>query len=202
VHRNSLTYKNYIISPVEDFSILAGFSCINPDDPDQDLNEFVRQDAEQHYLDKIAVTYILKDKRNPNIVLGFATLQNDAIIIDGKEQIPSIASYEYKTFPAIKIGRFGISIAYQRKNFGTLFLFMLKKLMLKANRTGCRFITVDARRIKKQKIDTRPFYRKNGFSDLPSRGKTSTYCPMYFDLKSIVDAHERGLLFTDSASEQ
>jgi len=61
---------------------------------------------------------------------------------------------------------------------------MLKKLMCDGNRTGCRFITVDAWRNKKNGVDATPFYEKNGFTLLPCRSKTSHYVPMYFDLKT------------------
>ncbi|MCQ2225529.1 MAG: GNAT family N-acetyltransferase, partial [Paludibacteraceae bacterium] len=50
------------------------------------------------------------------------------------------------------------------------------------NKTGCRFLTVDAY------LDAVPFYEKNGFSLLTTEDEDSTYTRlMYFDLDSLVD---------------
>jgi hypothetical protein len=57
----------------------------------------------------------------------------------------------------------------QGNDLGSVFMLMIKKLMLDANRAGCHFITVDARRDKKNKVDTSAFYTKNNFSLLPCR---------------------------------
>jgi hypothetical protein len=50
----------------------------------------------------------------------------------------------YNVFPAVKIARLGVSIYWQRRGAGTTILNITKKLFLTDNRTGCRFITVDA----------------------------------------------------------
>lgn len=183
VSRNSLEYEGFRISPVEDFTIFAGFSCLGPDDTDRDFDEFIQCDAEQHFRDKIAVTYVLCPVENKSLPLGFATLQNDAIRLKDDIVLPGVCdNYSYKSFPAVKIGRFGISIDYQGGRLGSLFLYMIKRLLVTENRTGCRFITVDARRDKKKKVDVSAFYRKNHFERLPTEDKTSQYIPMYFDL--------------------
>ena len=75
----------------------------------------------------------------------------------------------------------------QGSKYGTLLLYLVKKLMCSENRTGCRFITVDARRDKKNKIDVTQFYIKNGFSLLTLRDKTSKTVPLFFDLTSFLD---------------
>lgn len=181
-----MEHDGFRISPVEDFSIFTGFSCLRPEDTDRDLDEFILRDAEQHFLDKIAVTYQLHSLASLDLVrtpLGFATLQNDAIRNPAPEDLPDVcARYGYKSFPAVKIGRFGIHIDFQGNRLGSLFLYMLKTLLTTENRTGCRFITVDARRDKKNKVDVTGFYRKNQFEVLPCEQRTSRYVPMYFDL--------------------
>jgi GNAT superfamily N-acetyltransferase len=184
--RHTKQHEHFKISPVEDFSILAGFSCLSPKDTDRDLDDFAQYDAERHYTDKIAVTYMFEDLHDPEFLLAFATLQNDAIIAKSVD-LPELGDfYTYAAYPAVKIGRFGVRLDYQKRHIGSLFLGMLKDLMLDANRTGCRFITVDARRDKNNNINVAPFYEKNGFHLLPCRGKTSHYIPMYFDLMQLV----------------
>ena len=187
MHRNSHTFKNFRISPVEDFTIFAGFSCLKSEDTDRDLDEFIQQDAERHFRDRIAVTYKLADTSDEEkTAIGFATLQNDAIMtIDGEDLEGIRHEYPYKAYPAVKIGRLGIHIDFQRNHLGSLFLYMINCLLTTCNRTGCRYLTVDARKDKKNKVDVRPFYETNGFSVLPCRPPTSRYTPMYFDLTTF-----------------
>ena len=175
MQRNSLTEGLYTIAPVEDFRIFAGFLCSPPDAADRDLEDFLANDAYRHFIDRIAVTYALVAAEAPQIPLGFATLANDAIVIDRESPLLEVADYPYTSFPAVKIGRFGIVLPLQRHRLGGLFIAMLKKLMCEGNRTGCRFITVDAWRNKKIGVDVTPFYEKHGFAALPCREKTSHY---------------------------
>jgi hypothetical protein len=184
VRRNNLTEGPYTIAPVEDFSIFTGFFCSPPEAKDHDLDDFLATDAYRHFVDRIAVTYALTSTEAPQAPLGFATLANDAIVIDRANPLPEVADYPYTSFPAVKIGRFGIVLPLQKHGLGGLFITMLKTLMCEANRTGCRFITVDARRNRKDGMDVTPFYVKQGFALLPCREKTSHYVPMYFDLLS------------------
>lgn len=192
MQRNSLSLGQFRITPVTDFSIFTGFSCLSPDDADRDLDDFIQNDAERHFIDRIAVTYTLEDVQYPKVPLAFATLQNDAVVIT-PDALLEVSKYSYSAYPAVKIGRFGVHIDYQSRHqkaggqlhLGSLFLYGLKKLLLQANRTGCRFITVDARRDKANGVDVTPFYMKNGFTPLACRTKTSKYIPMYFDLCSL-----------------
>ena len=186
MQRNSLREGHYTIAPVEDFSIFAGFLCSPPDIEDRDLEDFLANDAYRHSVDRIAVTYTLTYTESPQIPLGFATLANDAIVISRENPLPEVADYPYNSFPAVKIGRFGIALTLHRYGLGGIFLEMIKKLMCVDNRTGCRFITVDAWRNKRARVDVTPFYKKYGFTLLPCREKTSLYVPMYFDLMMVV----------------
>ena len=51
------------------------------------------------------------------------------------------------------------------------------------NKTGCRFITLDAKRNLDKGLDSIHFYKKIGFKTLKERQKGTT--PMYLDLKLI-----------------
>ena len=175
MQRNQYKLKNYTLSPVLDFSIFTGFSCCQEDEEDRDLDDFIHNDAERHYKDKMAVTYSLTVTTDEPIpTLAFATLQNDAIKIDNRQ-------YPYKSSPAVKIGRLGVSNKLQGMGFGTLCLDMIKHLMCTHNRTGCKYLTLDAYnqpRILK-------FYERNGFVCLkqPKAGQKQTL--MYFDLSRL-----------------
>jgi len=171
VQRNKLKYNSYELTPVEDFTIFTGFSCLRPEAADRDLDDFIHEDAARHYADKIAITYALVSEIDPQSPIGFVTLQNDAILVPEGTSLPEVSAYKYHAFPAVKIGRLGIRIEMQNKRFGSLLLFMIKLLMTTGNRTGCRFITVDAWRDRKNKIDVRRFYSNNQFNILSLREK-------------------------------
>lgn len=94
---------------------------------------------------------------------------------------------DIKDYPAVKIGRLGVSKLYQHTgdSWGTKILDFIKHWMVSENKTGCRFITVDAY------CSAVPFYLKNGFMFMGSdervryeSGKVATVA-MYYDLKQI-----------------
>ena len=175
--RNRYSNGQYVLNPVTDFSIFTGFTCCGPDDDDRDLDNFIRDDAERHLHDKMAVTYgvFFPEAALSKYPLAFFTLQNDALKIESR-------GYPYKTPPAVKIGRFGVSADFQSQGIGTDIITMIKDLMCSDNRTGCRYITVDAY--------NRPrvlrFYQKNGFAFLKTPNHQRRQELMYFDLLSHV----------------
>lgn len=153
-----------------DFSVFTGLSVFAGD---EDIDDFLLHDARIHYDRKMAVTYVLRMCEDDEI-LAFATLQNDAVKIRGMDEFP------YQSFPAVKIGRLGVAQCYQRKGIGSFLIDMIARFMCHDNRTGCRYITLDAY----NKEETLSFYRKNGFillKEFPDMASRRTL-PMYRDL--------------------
>lgn len=64
-------------------------------------------------------------------------------------------------------------------SIGTFLLNFIKSYFLDDNKTGCRFITVDAY------AAAIPFYVKNEFVALTDEDKDSTTRLLYFDLNDI-----------------
>ena len=152
---------------------------------DSDLNEFLAKDSKKFIENLLAVTYIIEDTEN---TIAFFSLLNDKIsILDTetktqwrklvKDKLPY--GKRYNSYPAMKIGRLGVSILYKKQGWGTDILNYLKDLFVTNNRTGCRFITVDAYR------DSLNFYEKNGFKYLTLSDKNSDTRLMFFDLKQL-----------------
>ncbi len=71
----------------------------------------------------------------------------------------------------------------QGSGLGREILDWLKILFLTENRTGCRFITVDAYNNE----NTIGFYERNDFTLLTESDKDSDTRQMYFDLKPFAD---------------
>jgi hypothetical protein len=154
---------------------------------DSDLNEFLKKDSIPHLTKLLAVTYVLQNKEH---TICFFSLLNDKITVkdakgnEEKAKWRSVFSDKtgknYASHPAMKIGRFGVTNPYRKSGVGTLIIRYIKELFITNNRTGCRFITVDAY------IDSLPFYEKMGFrymTDTDVESKTTRH--MYFDLITL-----------------
>ena len=147
---------------------------------DDDLNDFFFNDSKNHARQLLTVTYALE---SINETVAYFCVLNDSIrktdttksrIKRIFRQIPHPKRYE--SHPAVKIGRFAVSSNYHRQGMGTSLMDYIKGLFIKKNKTGCRFITVDAYRAA---ID---FYKKNGFDFLTTEDESEDRRQMHFDL--------------------
>jgi GNAT superfamily N-acetyltransferase len=91
-----------------------------------------------------------------------------------------------KSYPAVKVGRFGVHREYHRKRIGTEVMDFIKAFFTKRNKTGCRFITVDAYK-NEGAIN---FYSRNGFLFLTPEDEKEDTRLMYFDLMTFVRNHK------------
>ena len=141
---------------------------------DTDLNGFLFDDAKNYSKDLIAVTYLIQEN---DMTIAYFNYLNDKIShtdLDGSIEkfaarvgiilLPKEKSH-YKSYPAVKIGRLAVHIDYQKGGgYGKKIINFTKGLFTNKNKTGCKFITVDAYR------DSLTFYEKMGFKYLSSRG--------------------------------
>ncbi len=169
---------------VSNAHVIKPFDC-----GDTDLNDFLLNNSIDQYKQLLNVTYFIEDNTS-NKTIAFFSLLNDKIgLSESKSKnfwnkqigknIPHVK--RRSSYPAMKIGRLGIDKDYQSKGWGTKILDYLKILFITNNRTGCRFITVDA---YSQSLN---FYQKNGFDFLTDKDKDSDTRLMYFDLSLIIE---------------
>ena len=132
-------------------------------------------------------SYVFYETADPlPIVWGTVDFCNDAL---PKEAIPGNSRRKiphlkrgFEMFPAVKITRLGIQRKQQKCGIGTALLTVIKHFFLEDNRTGCRFITVDAYR------GAVPFYEKNGFTRTLAPEDEDPDAPtisLFFDLSRI-----------------
>lgn len=165
--------SNYPIKP---------FDCGNAD-----LNDFLLSDAKAYANRLLAVTYLLEKEHE---LLAFFSLSNDRISIKEsdkatwrkiKDQFPH--SKHRSDYPAVKIGRLGVTSSHQNEHWGRAIISFVKDTFITNNRTGCAFITVDSLK------EAVPFYQHNGFRLLkPSESENSEKetVPMYYDLTQLI----------------
>jgi hypothetical protein len=173
------------ISP--DVKNIGDFDCGN-----DDLNDFIRNDACDYLRQLLAVTYLAMDSVH---VAAFFSVLNDTLGFDPKNMEPSIRTARnrlvrkipnakrLKTFPAVKLGRLGVSVNIQSKGLGREILDWIKMSFVSNNKTGCRFLIVDAYNNSR----TLEFYKQNEFEFLLPDDANKDTRLMYFDLKPFHD---------------
>ena len=136
---------------------------------DADLDDFFANVASFYDTELLGKTYAWVSIANPQHILGMITLANDSIKLKlisssalNRLQRGVINKKRGINFPAVLIGRLGVSAADRGKGFniGSQILDFVKNWFRSSdNKTGCRFIVVDAYNNDR----TIHFYQKNGF---------------------------------------
>ncbi len=154
---------------------------------DNDLNEYFEKDSRQGCLELIAVTYaVFKGDE----LVAFFSVSNDSLKKEEVGRTPfsrAVRSIpkakQYSTQPAVKIGRLAVAKTQQRLGLGCEIIDFIKGWFTVKNKTGFRFIIVDAYH------KAIPFYEKNGFVLLSlsdkDKNKDKHTKLMYFDLITI-----------------
>ncbi len=156
--RNSFESEGWLLGQICSYDIVNLFDC-----GDDDLNEYFREDAAKHKEQLLSKTYFFTKATGEKFPVALADLCNDSVRREKFKESPELKSFcetkHYLSYPAVKITRLGVHKAFQRQNVGTFVINMIKQLFLMDNRTGCRFLTVDA-----YNRDGIPdFYRRNDF---------------------------------------
>lgn len=140
------------------------FECGN-----SDLDEFFNEDAIHYDTELLGKTYCWIIRNQPDIILATFTLANDSIKTHGmpnniknRIQRSVLNPKRGRTYPAVLIGRLGVNKHYQgtTHHIGTQVMDFIKKWFRSDdNKTGCRFIVVDA----VNDSATLGYYAHNGF---------------------------------------
>lgn len=148
---------------------------------DAELNGFLVDDAKYYLKQKIANTFILEDE---NQIIAYVSLLNDKI---SKQEVTKSTwrkvkknfphEKHFSSYPAIKIGRFAVSLHYKNQGIGSELMSYLKDTLFnKDGYSAFRFLTVDAY------LEAIPFYEKNDFKMLLSEEENDYTHTMYFDM--------------------
>lgn len=156
------------------------FKCV-----EEDLNNFLYDDAKHFHNELMAVTYLLEN-REEGLTVAYFSLLADKISFNPDEKsgwnrlnrnIPN--SKRRRNYPAVKIGRLAVNEKFTGFGIGTFVLDSIKFTFSNVRRIGCRFITVDA-------LSTAtPFYQRNGFRFFTDLDKDDETRLMFYDLKNF-----------------
>lgn len=138
------------------------FTCGN-----EDLDDFFQTDSIAYAEDLFGKTYCFRMKENVKELLCAFTVSNASIFTmllpnARKKRVAKNVSYVKRDliYPAVLIGRLGISTKYQKHHIGTELMNFIKSWFVdSSNKTGCRYLIVDA---YNSEIPL-AFYKKNGF---------------------------------------
>ncbi len=149
----------------DDFS---SFDC-----EDEDLNEFIKEDAKRYHETHFARTYVYRINAKP---IAFSSLCIDSVKSRSYE---IIESQKRKIIPALKLARLAVDKEYKGQKIGQALLYHSIYHAFEINRdhAACRLLIVDS------KPGIEGYYTQYGFTELPSGKKD--YKTLYLDLMTI-----------------
>ena len=157
---------------------------------DADLNDFLLKESVLYRQALLAVSYVMESKQDSSDVSAYFSLANDKVSLndfENKTEFNRFRKHRFvnekrlKSYPAVKICRLGVDLSMKGQYVGTFLLNFIKSYFVINNKTGCRFLTVDAY------ADAIPFYFKNGFVPLNDEDVDADTRLLYFDLATIAD---------------
>lgn len=183
--QDQIDFKHLNIRKLREDDAIMDFDC-----GDNDLNEFIHSEASDYRKSLLAVSYVVVEKNHPNKILGFCSVANDKVALGDfadktefnrfrkKSGFPQ--SKRLKSYPAIKLCRLGVDVKYRNQHLGSFILDFIRGFFTDDNKSGCRFMTVDAY------TEAIPFYEKNGFSKLGKANEGDPHTRLLFcDLNEV-----------------
>ena len=160
------------------------FTCGDPD-----LDDFICNRASEFQKHLLSVSYACADA-DTGKMLAYCSLANDKVAMGDfkdktefnrfrkKQGFPN--EKRLKSYPAVKLCRLGVDESAKGNQIGTTVLNYIKAMFVFDNKTGCRFLTVDAY------LNAVPFYEKNGFRFMNAEDDDPHTRLMYYDLMNLV----------------
>lgn len=189
---------NCIFSELTDDKITASkdFYCGNAD-----LDEFFHEDVTRFRYNLMGKSYCFVFEDDPQTIVSAFTVSNDSIRVydlprSRRDFMKHLTHKHLRRYPGVLVGRLAVNKDFSHKGIGSEVLQFIKQWFISPdNKTGCRFVVVDA----VNEPDVLRFYQKNGFTFLFSteeqefiytggkKGEPVNLCTrlMYFDLMDL-----------------
>ena len=173
----------YEVRKLEPEERVKSFNC-----GDADLNDFILNQSDLYRKALLAVTYIFEHKESKNVI-GYFSLANDRVSLtdfNDKTEFNRFRRNRFvnekriRSYPAVKICRLGVDEDFHGNGIGSILLDFIKSYFLVDNKTGCRFITVDAYSAALS------FYENNDFQYLRKEESDNITRLLYYDINDMV----------------
>lgn len=178
-------YASYVVRKLGSDERIISFNC-----GDDDLNDFICNESHLYRDEMLSVSYVMEsaDDFSHEGVVAYFSLANDKVSVGDFENKTEFNRFRrrfknekrIKGYPAVKICRLGVSVDAKGCGIGSSLLNFIKSYFVEDNKTGCRFLTVDAYAAAVS------FYEANGFVPLNDDDKDAATRLLYYDLKSSV----------------
>ena len=175
--------ENFQIRKLKPEEQIDHFDC-----GDEDLNDYILNDAVYYRQAMLSVTYIIEEKVTKEVA-AYYSLAADSISLSSfptKTEFNRFRKHRFvnekriKSYPAVKLCRLGTSLSMRGKGIGAFIVDYVKYSLVHDMQWGCRFLTVDAY------TTALGFYLTNGFEYLSEEEKDAERPLLYFDLNEIV----------------
>jgi GNAT superfamily N-acetyltransferase len=141
------------------------FDCGHPD-----LNDFFSNDCIAYSKELLGKSYCFRLDSDLSVIACAFTVSNDSIKVNSlpnsrkKKLVKSIPRpKQFRSYPAVLIGRLGVNQNYKGVGIGRELMNFIKSWFIDSNnKTGCRFIVVDA---YNEKTPIK-YYKQNDFEFL------------------------------------
>lgn len=183
-----ITFKEF--QEEYEWNILKQDDCVKTFDyGDEDLNNFIINEATEFSKALLAVTYVVKEKSPKEKIIAYFSLAADKLAVSDFNSNSEYNRFRkrrfvyekrIKSYPAVKLCRLGVDTTARKKGLGSIILASITYSLTHGNKFGCRFLTVDAYNTAV------PFYEKNGFLPLTSKDENAITRMLYLDLGTIM----------------
>jgi GNAT superfamily N-acetyltransferase len=179
-----LQLADFTFTALDEEIALHHFDC-----DDGDINEFLQEDALNYQRQRIAKTYLFLDEKGE--IVAFFSISNDCLNDLGEVKgytntiwnrlhrrifLPN--DKRTRQYPAIKIGRLGVSKSYQRNGLAYQLMDFINGWAILDHKPACRLLLLDAYNKERQV----KYYQRNGFNLLLDEDANDRTRIMYFDL--------------------
>ena len=142
VNRDEFIFGEWVLRPLAPDLQVSRFDC-----GDLEMNTYFRRKSKKYRRQLLVQSYhfcpIEYTGTEPIVLVD---LCNDVVcrkILPDMEVIPEKKRY-LETFPAVKIARLGRNVKFRGLGASAHLFNALKMFFTRGNRTGCRFLTLDA----------------------------------------------------------
>lgn len=147
-HNDLFATCNLVVVDAQRLAMCEPFVCEN-----EDLNDFFANDSVLYAERLLGKTYLFCLRENPKVIVAAFTVSNDSIRMTNK--LNEEAKFQFlrqteleekrlRRFPAVLIGRLATNKCFAGRGVGTAVMDFIKSWFRIDNKTGCRFIIVDA----------------------------------------------------------